>query len=67
MHSKGGTASYFQIQQFSLVGGIFHSWGGMVPLEDLKVPRRGGTTPSKGGNIISEGGNIPMEGDRMIP
>ena len=25
MPSEGGTAAYFQIQQFSLVGGIFHS------------------------------------------
>ena len=67
MHSKGGTPSYFQIQQFSLVAGIFHSWGSMVSLEDLTVPRRGGTTHSKGGNIISEGGSILIKGDRMIP
>ena len=41
MHSKGGTVEYFQIQQFSLVGGIFHSWGGVVPFEGFAGPFEG--------------------------
>ena len=37
MPSEDGTMAYFQIGKY-LVGGIFHSWGGMVSLEDFMVP-----------------------------
>ena len=51
--SADGTMAYFQIGQYSLVGGIFHSQGSMAPSEDFVVPPRGGTTHPGGGSIIS--------------
>ena len=47
-------AAYFQIRQHSLKGGIFHSEGGMAPLEHFTVPSRGGNIPSIGGTMMHD-------------